>query len=1114
MSTLRKLAALAMLSVASMAQAQLAQEPLLNRVSRVPPNLTFLMDDSISMRDPTIYEHGKPDGLGPRGPGSGIYGPNSPDVNKIYYDPRVRYQPRPDYSGAPLTLGPLVDTWSVYFRKTTGPYTEGQLTTAADYHDPYVPPAHLVVSGSTASYPVRVTAGTPAFTPFPKFIDRTDCRSATACTLAEEQRNYTIWKQWYSNRLEMSKTGIALAFQPVKKDSIRLGFATITDLGKHERLARGVAPFSDAPDDTKQRFFAWLYAINTKSGTPNIRALINAGKYHERSDSDGPWGTTPNPDSAEVKFAGSPRSIEPTDKHASCRRSFSMLVTDGYWSDRPEERTGASKRADESWSIELENNAKYEYQPRKPYRRAKAGSSANTLSDVAMHFWGRDLRPDLRNRVPELATPAGKNESKWQNVSFYAVTLGLLGSLQRDAATWAKLNEPKDPLHFPEPEAGKPTTIDDTWHATVNGRGELLNANNSSELTRAVKRMLQGITGTPQTLSGVAVSSAVGQAGLRKYKPEYLSGSWSGNLSAIELDPATGKDMKVVWTVENGADSNGDPRSTIPAAALRNVVTWSGSASVPFTAGNVKSLSPDLVSYLRGDTSKELRKPGGTYRNRDTLLGPVVNSTPLFVRDALDMNYEALPDLDAAKSYRAFVTAKTKRPGALFVGASDGMLHGFSDNDGVETFAYVPKAVWPKLPALAETPYEHSYYVDGPNVEADAYLAGKWTNLLVGTTGAGAKAVYAINVTAPLAPKLMWEINSDTPQFKQMGHVLSGVHTGVLQTGEWVAIFGNGVGSTGGTARLYVVDLATGTLMHDMPVGAGVDNGLGPVTVVHDDKRRIIGAYAGDLHGTLWKFDLTRDFKGGSALYQPESATPRHPITAAPAVLPHPDAGRVVTFGTGRFFNETDITPPYKRERLYGIWDAKPFGSAAEPVKGVTQLTPQTVTEVDVPPRKFYRISTAVITWGNGTTGVRGWFLDLPEPGQRLVYPIQRLHGSFVLATTISPRDEVRRDVCEESGAGTAWSYIIDGVTGSGVTRPTLDTNGDDVINMGDEILSGFQHDINGPPAHFARAPTRRLYKGSHVGSTGTLFQLDCKEPGIGGCPDRTRQWRQVFLRP
>ena len=1115
------------------AHAQVAQEPLLNRPNSVAPNLVLILDASGSMAENYIYSYGSSfSAWGMSGPSTLTYAQFSPDVNRLYYDPRVRYVPRIDYLGNALAFTTLGNStsWKVYFRNTAGPYTSGG-SVLSDYYNPsYTPATSVVVSGSTASYPNSVSSATSTY---PKFLNRTDCAGASACTWAEELRNYSIWSQYYKTRIEMVKTGIGAAFQPLKNDVIRLGYGTISQLDGGN-LQTGVTSLNAATGGSKSTFFSWLYGLNANSSTPNQTAVDNVGKYYTRTDSDGPWATTPNPNSTGISTttATGPGKAESPANHASCRRSFSMLVTDGYYNGS--QPTTAGNADNTGFSIKPAVGPSFVYTPGPPY----SDNVSNTLADIVMYYWGRDLRTDLANRVPIINSNGINNPSTWQNVSFYAVTLGIDGTLPRTAATLSGLKA--GTIGWPTPQTNNPTTVDDTWHATINGRGEMLNAGNAQELTAGLNKMFTTIAGLPQTLSGVAVSSTFLKNGTRKYKPEYVPGLWTGRLSAIELDPTTGNDkvpQNVFWAVEQGQDTNGDPISTIPAPNSRNVYTWNGSTALAFNATNT-GLATDLVAYILGDPSKELRKPGGTWRNRDAKLGDIVNSSPAYIKDSLDMSYESLLPSGSFGDYRAFYNAKAARAnGVLFVGANDGMLHGFRDSDGVEIFAYVPQAVQSNLNKLTLNPYVHQYFVDGPLVESDAYNGSVWRNLLLGTAGAGAKAVFALDVTDPLtmtASNVLWEINSSTTSFGNLGHVLSDVQTGILKGGQWVAIFGNGFGSSTGAASLFVVDLLSGGLLKEIPVDTTGGNGLGGVRVVRDANQRILGAYAGDLKGRMWKFDLSGSTSGSWGIgltNAPLYTTPTgQPITAAPAIIPHPSGGYVVTFGGGKFFELTDTQSPYTTQRLYGIWDAQvsttafdtsPTATGAS-LSGITQLTQQTITPVTVSGTTYYRISTNAITWGNGSnSGTRGWYIDLPNSGERTVYPIQSLIGSFVLATTISPVSSAATDQCIQTGSGSGWAYIINGLTGAGPTKPVIDTNGDRVVDGGDALVSGWQDPVDGRPTPITIESNSLHFGGCVVTaqSTCTYFDIKCGQPGALACPPsaanglKSREWRQLFMR-
>jgi type IV pilus assembly protein PilY1 len=102
--------------------------------------------------------------------------------------------------------------------------------------------------------------------------------------------------------------------------------------------------------------------------------------------------------------------------------------------------------------------------------------------------------------------------------------------------------------------------------------------------------------------------------------------------------------------------------------------------------------------------------------------------------------------------------------------------------------------------------------------------------------------------------------------------------------------------------------------------------------VNHDDV--VDFAYAGDLKGNMWKFDLTSDsainwqvaFKDSDNQVAPlfvarDPAGAPQPITSQPDVMFHPEKhGYIVCFGTGKFLGADDFSDT-QIQTIYGIWD-------------------------------------------------------------------------------------------------------------------------------------------------------------------------------------------------
>ncbi|HET6789671.1 MAG TPA: PilC/PilY family type IV pilus protein, partial [Aquabacterium sp.] len=371
----------------------------------------------------------------------------------------------------------------------------------------------------------------------------------------------------------------------------------------------------------------------------------------------------------------------------------------------------------------------------------------------------------------------------WQHLTTFTVGLGITGT--KDPALGAPPSG-----GWPAPVADGATAVDDLWHAAVNGRGKYLSASNPQEFQDALDETLNEIFASQTAPSGVAVSSFVITSGSKKYVPSFSQPQWIGDITAYDM--STGSTGGIVCKASE----------QLPAANLRNIFIWNGASAVEFNntlstdmraaaLWNLAADAPDsLINFLRGDRSLEgngyrcrgdmpgttvcsVRKTGEENRG---LLGDVVNSMPTLIKGNVDLSYEFLPSSAAGRStYRSFVSSKKKRSvGALFVGANDGMLHAFDDSNGKEVFAFIPQAVMGNLARLADINYggttdevatnSHRYFVDGPMTESDAYLGSTWTNVLVGSTGAGGKSVFALKMdtTTPTslnANSVMWEIN-------------------------------------------------------------------------------------------------------------------------------------------------------------------------------------------------------------------------------------------------------------------------------------------------------------------------------------------------------------------
>ena len=523
----------------------------------------------------------------------------------------------------------------------------------------------------------------------------------------------------------------------------------------------------------------------------------------------------------------------------------------------------------------------------------------------------------------------------------------------------------------------------------------------------------------------------------------------------------------------------------------------------------------DIVDYLKGNQSKEKNKTNGVFRIRTNLLGDLVGSSPQYVGQGENEGYAYLPtttpDNGKASYFNFYSVTKKNRPARVYIGANDGMLHGFNATTGAEDFAYVPKTVMENLPKLADPAYTHKFYVDGTPTIADAYLGG-WKTVLVGSTGAGGKGVYALDITSGAgfsASQVLWEVNSSNDA--EIGYTIGRPQVGRMPNGDWVAIFGNGYESASKKAMLFIVNLSTGAISK-VNTGAGSStspNGLATPRLVIDATGTISSAYAGDLLGNMWKFDFTTSGASiafsGSSLFQAKDASNKpQPITVQPDLIAHPKGGTMVTFGTGKLF-ETDDPATTDIQSIYGIWDKTGiYGVTPSRVSGLSSLVQQTQTT----------IATGLTLLSNNTvdyTTKRGWYINLPA-GERVTIDPAVIYTA-VLYTTITPGSVT--DPCITSG--TSMNLLFDPITGGRINAITFDTDKSGVIDSSDVKASGMKI-----PLTFGTTILRR--KGgialAQPGADGTFGNggggLVATDPfGKANLPPipALRLWRQILGR-
>ncbi|HWV14825.1 MAG TPA: PilC/PilY family type IV pilus protein [Cellvibrio sp.] len=506
-------------------------------------------------------------------------------------------------------------------------------------------------------------------------------------------------------------------------------------------------------------------------------------------------------------------------------------------------------------------------------------------------------------------------------------------------------------------------------------------------------------------------------------------------------------------------------------------LTLAQKASLRLASDNMDTtLAEKRALWVQGYDGDEIGNPASTtnlFRSRTDgglriVLGDLVNSTPVYV-GAEDYGHSRLPG-QAGLDYPAYVQKKKESKRELIVvGANDGMVHAFDaevkkdPTSGKltpptlnEKFAYIPQGAYSKLANLTRADYgktsnPHRYIVDGPIATGDVYIEkdGKkvWRTIIVGTLGAGGRGVYALDVTDE-KPEILFEFSETTCKvdtsaaacpvnkfyYPELGYVMGMPVITPLIGGRFAVVFGNGdLAGTGEGLKssLFVIDIEkpfdinySKVVTTDTSKVAGT--GLSSPEILPNALGQAVAAYAGDLSGYLWHFNLTG--ATGAALAPAETPLPanwksdyllfkatdkdgnKQPIFSPPTLGYNSAIDKLmVYFGTGKYYdtgdNAASATPVHS---MYAIADLGVNGTLENSVdrstlkeKKLVEATPTTSRTEDKSVKPSWK----------GSPAHNGWYFNFPSKGERTTtMPI--LVDDKLLFPTLIPN----ADPCLEGG--------------------------------------------------------------------------------------------------
>jgi len=827
--------------------------------------------------------------------------------------------------------------------------------------------------------------------------------------------------------------------------------------------------------------------IIARGGTPLATAEWELGRYflqgHNGTLTLHPGQTNQTTQAAYTAFSSQPTYgsgvTQASPIQYYCQKSFIILLSDG----KPE---GTD-------TIPSSSGVSNYY---------LTGNSSSQLDDVANALFDIDLRPDL-------SAPDGV--TKKNNVATYPV-----GFIDADV-----------------------TLMESTADA---GGGVFINATNSTELINAFNAASAAIISSTGSAAAAAFNTLSLTQDTAVYVTRYNTNNWSGNVIKYALD-SQGDLGNIDWEAATVLDNTSPSsrviltynRDTYQGISFKTLTDLSTSQQNDLKTGGDATLGQQRIDYLRGDRSNE-GNATGDFRERASVLGDIINSSTVYVGEPVSDWPDTSPFPTGTNKYSNYKSDQKNRSPVIYVGANDGMLHGFDADSGTEEVAYIPDSVFSTsgnagLHYLTDTDYEHRFYVDGTPIVSDAYIkttpsgTASWHTILVGSERNGGTGYFALDVTNPgnFAESnadniVMWEFSSTDDD--RLGKTYSEPVIGLMNNGRWAAIFGNGYNAPGtDTAQLFIVYLDGGLdgewtegqdyLVFDTIFGSeGQPNGMAsPAAVDLDGNGTIDRIYAGDYSGNMWAFDVSSSNASNWDIPYSEGSQPKPlftppsndiAITTKPTVVQNTDVSSnsgnqpnvIVMFGTGQLLAAADKTT-VRTESFYGVWDH------GKDSINRSQLVEQTYTESN----GTRVLSQNSVPYEAATAGAAkdGWYIDF-SGGERIVNnPATR--GGLVFFNTTIPDTT---DPCSYGGSG--WLMIADALTGGQPDEVVVDVNNDDELNGDDminnQVVSGIKYSSG--------VPSESSFLGDQMYTALSSGELDRRTIIESGVKEGRISWKEL----
>jgi len=594
------------------------------------------------------------------------------------------------------------------------------------------------------------------------------------------------------------------------------------------------------------------------------------------------------------------------------------------------------------------------------------------------------------------------------------------------------------------------------------GNGEFFPAKNAAELNDAFASVLTAISGEAETFAPISLdvdnssASTGNKIFLSLFQPSSRR-SWVGNLKGYFLGPNGLEDVNGVEATEISV-SNIKIRDTAQSF-------WSTSPDgAAVNAGGANSrLNPSsrqlYTNTIRPDGAGgvDIATPGNYMTSGNTdITGDMLGDSG---RDVLDWIHEQ-PMADPLHTQPTLVRYESRE--VVYTMTNQGLLHAIdvssptapgSTEGGNELWAFMPQGLLKNLGKLSEIRSgEHIYGLDGgmtryldESVKSDGVITDGERAILYLGMRRGGRDYYAIDVSDPLRPKLLWEINGGEGDFTDLGQSWSRMALSTMKvygTETKVLIFGGGYdpvlddsiapnsSNTMGNA-VYIVEAETGDLIWQEKLERKGKRYAVPadVSVVDSDSDGLADRlYIADLGGRIWRVDFIDGNIDTSSyrlfnLADFSDSGDYHPFFYPPSVALVRDGLKThiaLTIGSGS--RENPLYPD-SANSIFMIKD-----------RNVADGFPTDIAYWPIDTSSLYDTTSNDVASGNAAIAsaakqlnalMEGWYINL-DAGEKVlattsIFENQLLFTSFSPNASAAPSD----DICAPAGV-TGRFYRVD----------------------------------------------------------------------------------------